>query len=131
MGFNQTPFRIIKFPHHAYARRRRRHPAGEARRSARHPGGAWLRRWNIDEIPQLIQRLKGDMSLSVRARTRSRIIISTSGASSSTRAGTTSSRITGWAQIHGFRGETDTDDRWRSGRAQPLLHRQLVAVAST
>ena len=38
--------------------------------------------------------------------------------------------ITGWAQVNGFRGETDTDDKMRAPRrARSLLHRQLVALA--
>jgi lipopolysaccharide/colanic/teichoic acid biosynthesis glycosyltransferase len=45
---------------------------------------------------------------------RSRTISITSAASRSTRAGTTSSRaLTGWAQINGYRGEIDSEDKIR------------------
>ena len=38
--------------------------------------------------------------------------------------------ITGWAQINGWRGETDTLDKIMQRRqARPLLHRELVAAA--
>jgi hypothetical protein len=34
--------------------------------------------------------------------------------------------VTGWAQINGWRGETDTDRRSAGERVRPLLHRELV-----
>ena len=38
--------------------------------------------------------------------------------------------ITGWAQVNGFRGETDTDEKMkRRVDSRSLLHRQLVALA--
>ena len=37
--------------------------------------------------------------------------------------------VTGWAQINGWRGEIDTDEKIRMPhRVRPLLHRELVAV---
>ena len=38
--------------------------------------------------------------------------------------------ITGWAQINGWRGETDTQEKIQQPRrARPLLHRELVGAA--
>jgi len=76
--------------------------------------GTWLRRWNVDELPQLFNVIKGDMSLVgprphalSHDRTYERRI------SLYARRHNVKPGITGWAQIHGFRGETDTDDKMR------------------
>ena len=74
--------------------------------------GRWLRRTNLDELPQLINVLRGEMSIvgprphavdhdlqfEDRIRRYPRRL--------NVRPG-----ITGWAQINGLRGETDTDEK--------------------
>ena len=74
--------------------------------------GAFLRRYSIDELPQFINVVKGDMSLIgprpervnyvrlfeesiYRYRDRHRV----------------KSGLTGWAQVHGLRGKTSLEDR--------------------
>jgi Undecaprenyl-phosphate glucose phosphotransferase len=77
--------------------------------------GAFIRKTSIDELPQLINVLKGDMSLvgprphapSTRAGGRLfHEVVQTYAARHKVKPG-----ITGWAQVCGFRGETDTEEK--------------------
>lgn len=76
--------------------------------------GGFMRRWNIDELPQFWNVLKGDMSLVGPRPERPELIdvfkeeISHYNARHSIKPG-----ITGWAQVHGFRGDTDLNERIR------------------
>src|ERR1700722_16823663 len=113
-GFNQPPFRIIKF------RSMRTLDDGAVIRQARVDDprltriGRWLRRWNIDEIPQLFNVLTGDMSLvGPRPHALSHDREYEQRISRYARRHNVKPGITGWAQIHGYRGETDTEEKMR------------------
>jgi lipopolysaccharide/colanic/teichoic acid biosynthesis glycosyltransferase len=70
--------------------------------------GRWLRRWNIDEIPQLLNVLKGDMSLvGPRPHALSHNLEYEKKIRLYARRHNVKPGITGWAQVHGYRGETD------------------------
>jgi Undecaprenyl-phosphate glucose phosphotransferase len=122
-GFNQQPFRIIKF------RTMRTLDDGAVIRqaSANDPRvtriGRWLRRWNIDEIPQLFNVLTGDMSLvGPRPHALSHNLDYERRISLYARRHNVKPGITGWAQIHGYRGETDTDEKMRSRVEHDLFY---------
>jgi Undecaprenyl-phosphate glucose phosphotransferase len=113
-GFNQQPFRIIKF------RTMCTLDDGPVIQQARQNDprvtrvGAWLRRFNIDEIPQLFNVLTGDMSLvGPRPHALSHDREYEQRISRYARRHNVKPGITGWAQINGYRGETDTEDKMR------------------
>ena len=76
------------------------------------PLGAFLRRTSLDELPQLINVVKGEMSLvgprphaiAHNALYRTKIL-------EYMRRHKVKPGITGWAQVNGLRGETDTLDK--------------------
>jgi putative colanic acid biosynthesis UDP-glucose lipid carrier transferase len=76
------------------------------------PLGAWLRRTSLDELPQLVNVLSGAMSLvgprphaiAHNALYRTKIL-------EYMRRHKVKPGVTGWAQVNGFRGETDTLDK--------------------
>jgi exopolysaccharide biosynthesis polyprenyl glycosylphosphotransferase len=74
--------------------------------------GAFLRRTSIDELPQLLNVIKGDMSL-VGPRPERPEFVSQFEHSVYRYADRhrVKSGITGWAQVHGLRGKTSIDDR--------------------
>jgi Undecaprenyl-phosphate glucose phosphotransferase len=122
-GFNQQPFRIIKF------RTMRTLEDGTLIPQAKRDDprltrlGRFLRRWNIDEIPQLFNVLKGDMSLvgprphavSHNREFEQRIALYA-------RRHNVKPGITGWAQINGYRGETDTEEKLRKRVEHDLFY---------
>jgi polysaccharide biosynthesis protein PslA len=121
-GYNQQEFRIYKF------RSMTTMDDGDNIQQARTNDpritriGALLRRYNLDELPQLINVLRGEMSIvgpRPHAVAHDRLF--------ETRIGTYPRRlnvrpgITGWAQVHGLRGETSTDDKM-AARVDHDLH---------
>jgi Undecaprenyl-phosphate glucose phosphotransferase len=76
--------------------------------------GRILRRTNIDELPQLLNVLRGEMSIigprphpiALNAMFQDRI-------SPFSRRHNVKPGLTGWAQVNGFRGETDTLEKMR------------------
>jgi putative colanic acid biosynthesis UDP-glucose lipid carrier transferase len=79
------------------------------------PLGALLRRSSLDELPQLINVLQGRMSIvgprphAVAHNEAYRKLIKAYMVRHKVKPG-----ITGWAQIHGMRGETDTIEKMQS-----------------
>lgn len=76
--------------------------------------GRWLRRFNIDELPQLINVLKGEMSLvGPRPHAVAHDRLYETCIAEYPRRLNMLPGITGWAQVNGCRGETETEDRMR------------------
>jgi Undecaprenyl-phosphate glucose phosphotransferase len=111
-GFNQKSFWIVKF------RTMMAMEDGEVFKQAKVNDprityvGAILRRCNLDELPQLINVLQGNMSLvgprphALAHDRKFQDIIKLYARRHNVRPG-----ITGWAQVNGYRGETDTLDK--------------------
>jgi lipopolysaccharide/colanic/teichoic acid biosynthesis glycosyltransferase len=71
--------------------------------------GRILRRTNIDELPQLINVLQGDMSIvGPRPHATAHNKLFQPKIAPFSRRHTVKPGITGWAQVNGLRGETDT-----------------------
>jgi undecaprenyl-phosphate galactose phosphotransferase/putative colanic acid biosynthesis UDP-glucose lipid carrier transferase len=110
-GFGGKPFRILKFRTMTVAE-----DGAEVRQARRGDPrltrlGGWLRKNSLDELPQLWNVLRGDMSI-VGPRPHPTAL----NAEYQSRIGNFAFRhhvrpgLTGWAQVHGYRGETNTLD---------------------
>jgi Undecaprenyl-phosphate glucose phosphotransferase len=111
-GFNGRPFRIYKFRTMTVME-----DGGviqQAQKSDKRVTrvGKWLRRFSIDELPQLLNVFVGDMSLvGPRPHASAHERHFTSAIEKYAFRHHMKSGITGWAQVHGARGETDTLDK--------------------
>ena len=101
------------------------------------PFGAFIRRTSLDELPQFINVLQGRMSIvgprphAVAHNEQFRQLIKAYMVRHKVKPG-----ITGWAQIHGHRGETDTIEKMQARveydleylrNWSPLLDLQIIA----
>jgi Undecaprenyl-phosphate glucose phosphotransferase len=115
-GFNNRPFELLKF-RTMYANRGEEPNVPQARRGDPRvtPVGRFLRRWSLDELPQIFNVLAGSMSL-VGPRPHAAV----HNEAYAQQIGAYFSRhrvkpgITGWAQVNNLRGETDTIEKMRA-----------------
>jgi putative colanic acid biosynthesis UDP-glucose lipid carrier transferase len=94
------------------------------------PFGAFLRRTSLDELPQFLNVLQGTMSIvgprphAVAHNEQYRKLIKRYMLRHKVKPG-----ITGWAQINGFRGETETVEKMQSRVAYDLDYMRNWSVA--
>lgn len=73
--------------------------------------GAFLRKYSLDELPQLLNVIKGEMSLvGPRPHALSHEVAFDGALDRFSRRRRVLPGITGWAQVNGYRGETRTLD---------------------
>ena len=115
MGLDCRPFTLLKFR----SMRLQAEPSGVAIWSKKNDPrrtwvGAWLRRTSLDELPQLINVLKGEMSLVGPRPERPPFIEEfRQGIPRYMLRHKIQAGMTGWAQIHGYRGDTSIEERVR------------------
>jgi exopolysaccharide biosynthesis polyprenyl glycosylphosphotransferase len=126
LGFDNEPIEVLKF-RSMYADQA---DAGAARLVTRDDPrvtrvGRFIRRTSLDELPQLLNVLRGELSLvgprphALAAKAADRLYheaVDGYFARHKVKPG-----ITGWAQIHGWRGETDTLEKIQK-RVEHDLH---------
>lgn len=109
VGWNNRSFIMLKFRSMPVNAEAKTGPVwakpGENRAT---PFGAFLRRTSLDELPQLINVLKGDMSLvGPRPERPDFVEVFKDQVPNYMKKHMVKAGITGWAQVNGWRGDTD------------------------
>jgi Undecaprenyl-phosphate glucose phosphotransferase len=113
-GYNNKPIDVLKF------RTMMVNDEKEFRQTTRDDPrvtriGRILRRTNIDELPQLLNVIRGDMSIvGPRPHAVSHNQMYDGQIARMSRRHNVKPGITGWAQVNGLRGETDTFEKMRA-----------------
>lgn len=112
VGLNGRPFKMFKFRSMPVDVEKSGVRWGNSDSKTAHPFSRWMRRMNLDELPQFFNVLLGQMSIVGPRPERVEFIdefarqIPNYAKKHLVKAG-----ITGWAQIHGLRGDTDLHKR--------------------
>jgi exopolysaccharide biosynthesis polyprenyl glycosylphosphotransferase len=114
-GFNNEPIRVLKFRSMSTSD----DMPGEFRQAVRNDPrvtrvGRIIRRTNVDELPQLINVLRGEMSMvGPRPHAVAHNQMFADQIRRMSRRHNVKPGITGWAQVNGLRGETETVEKMR------------------
>lgn len=112
IGLNNKPFDMLKFRSMPVDTESNGVEWGGSAAKATHPFGQFIRKTSLDELPQFLNVLKGDMSIVGPRPERPMFVeqfkeeIPDYMKKHLVKAG-----ITGWAQVHGWRGDTDLKTR--------------------
>ncbi len=130
LGMNGASFQILKFRSMNVLENGpvvRQACEGDARITS---AGQWMRRLSLDELPQLINVINGDMSLIgprphalAHDRHYGRLI------DGYDRRQSVKPGVSGWAQIHGHRGATVTTSRMRERLAYDVWYAKNASFA--
>jgi len=111
-GFNKRPFAILKFRTMTAMENGRQIQQATQRDFRVTRTGRFMRRFNIDELPQLVNVLRGEMSLvGPRPHAIAHDHQFAQDIAIYSRRHNIKPGITGWAQVNGFRGPTDTAEK--------------------
>ena len=93
--------------------------------------GSWLRTSSLDELPQLLNVLSGEMSLvGPRPHARAHDAYYAARIAEYEMRQTVKPGITGWAQVHGLRGETRTVEDMRERVAYDVWYAKNATLAT-
>ncbi|KRR14836.1 hypothetical protein CQ12_28630 [Bradyrhizobium jicamae] len=122
-GYNNAPIRVLKF--RTMMQRRDEHQFRQASRDDPRVTriGRMLRQTNMDELPQLLNVIRGEMSLvGPRPHAVLHNQMYDGQIARLSRRHNVKPGITGWAQVNGLRGETDTLDKMQMRIAYDLYY---------
>ncbi|WP_106478741.1 undecaprenyl-phosphate glucose phosphotransferase [Phytohalomonas tamaricis] len=112
MSWNGKPFQMLKFRTMPVDSEKDGISWGQAKFKKTTSIGKWLRRTSLDELPQFINVLKGEMSI-VGPRPERTIFVEhfKDEIPGYMQKHMVNAGITGWAQVNGWRGDTDLKKR--------------------